>query len=49
MWQLLTDDLIKAPSLVPTEGRLTLPPGVGFGFTLDQEVIDESTRLHALQ
>ena len=49
MWQLLTDDLIKAPSLVPTEGRLTLPPGVGFGFTLDQGVIDESTRLHALQ
>ena len=49
MWQLLTRDLVDAPSLVPTEGRLTLPAEAGLGFALDQGAIDESAKLYSLQ
>ena len=35
MWQLLERDLVASPSLVTTAGALALPPGPGFGFSLD--------------
>ena len=39
MWQLLERDIVARPSLIPTAGRLTLPAGPGFGFSLDREAI----------
>ena len=39
MWQLLERDIVARPSLVPAAGRLTLPAGPGFGFSLDREAI----------
>ena len=44
MCQLLTRDIVDSPSLQPTEGRLTLPGGAGFGFALDQRVIDDAEK-----
>ena len=44
MWQLLAQDVVASPSLAPAAGRLTLPSGPGFGFSLHQDVVRTASR-----
>ena len=44
MWQLLKNDLVTAPSLVPVDGRLSLPSAPGLGFTLDDAMVEMAHR-----
>lgn len=39
MWQLLAEDIVTAPTLLPVRGRLSLPAAPGLGLTLDRDRI----------
>jgi muconate cycloisomerase len=43
MWQLLSNDVVASPSLVPVDGKLSLAPQPGLGFQLDESVVEAST------
>ena len=47
MWQLLAHDIVARPSLAPTAGRLRLPAGPGFGFSLEHEALRAASRAAA--
>ena len=47
MWQLLERDVVARPSLGPVTGRLVLPAGPGFGFSLDREALGAASRAAA--
>jgi len=49
MWQLLERDLVASPALAPTAGRLSLPAGPGFGFSLDRDALDTAMRAAAAE
>lgn len=46
MWQLLQQDLVAAPDLVPVDGRLPIIDGPGLGFTLDPEAVDKARQAY---
>lgn len=46
MWQLLRDDIVKAPNLAPQKGRLALPATPGLGCEMNHDVINAAAEAH---
>jgi L-alanine-DL-glutamate epimerase-like enolase superfamily enzyme len=46
MWQLLEDNIIQTPGLIPNAGRLALQAGAGLGFVLNMDVVARAAERH---
>ena len=46
MWQILTDDLVASPSLVPERGKLQVSELPGLGFEIAMDVVDRAAALY---
>jgi muconate cycloisomerase len=47
MWQLLAEDIVKRPSLVPHNGALPISDLPGLGFELDWGAVERAAKAHA--
>ena len=48
MWQLLEDNLLESPNIVPSKGRLALAGNPGLGIQLDRDIVARGNeRLHS--
>jgi L-alanine-DL-glutamate epimerase-like enolase superfamily enzyme len=46
MWQLLEEDLVRAPQLIPTNGRLAISTLPGLGFELNVDAVQRAAKAH---
>jgi len=46
MWQLLAEDLVASPSLVPVEGALPISDKPGLGFELNRDAVARAAKAH---
>ena len=47
MCQLLEEDIVEAPDLTPTDGRLAVFDGPGLGFVLNQDAVARAAEAHS--
>jgi L-alanine-DL-glutamate epimerase-like enolase superfamily enzyme len=46
MWQLLAEDIVKSPNLVPEDGALPIVDAPGLGFELDPEAVARAAKAY---
>ncbi|MBL8906802.1 MAG: mandelate racemase/muconate lactonizing enzyme family protein [Rhizobiales bacterium] len=46
MWQLLAEDIVKSPNLVPKDGALPIVDAPGLGFELDRDAVNRAAEAY---
>ena len=46
MWQLLAEDIVKSPNLVPKDGALPIVDAPGLGFELDRDAVARAAKAY---